>query len=268
MARSPKYLPTLLSEGMGAILERELGKNIEKQVKLSWVLNFTNNQVVSNDTTWVRNTAYEPKSIKNYWKHYISILWSNSLVHLVPSKIVFNIDVKDEFYEYYGVEGVKLSKTAYLPGEDININLILQQYVSNDIYTNMVLSLPENIAEGVYTLIVGSAVAIKSELTELFPEKFTIRTEKQLLTELKKPINNNMIEAVLIDVRSGSLIGNKFFDNIPQARQSLFESKTSSGRNILTPKLFQNTLNMDAPVIGGKFVTIKIIVPMPLKTIS
>lgn len=268
MARSPKYLPTLLSEGMGAILERELGKNIEKQVKLSWVLNFTNNQVVSNDTTWVRNTAYEPKSIKNYWKNYISILWSNSLVHLVPSKIVFNIDVKDEFYEYYGVEGVKLSKTAYLPGEDININLILQQYVSNDIYTNMVLSLPENIAEGVYTLIVGSAVAIKSELTELFPEKFTIRTEKQLLTELKKPINNNMIEAVLIDVRSGSLIGNKFFDNIPQARQSLFESKTSSGRNILTPKLFQNTLNMDAPVIGGKFVTIKIIVPMPLKTIS
>ena len=268
MARSRKYLPTLISEGMGAVLERELGKNIEKQVQLSWNLEFTNNQVVSNSSTWVRHTPYAPTSIKTYWENYTSILWSNSLVHLVPSKIEFTIDIKDEYYAYYAVSGVKVAKTAYFPGEDLNINLILQQYLADDIYTNMTLTLPKNLEEGAYTLLVGSSITLESELTELFPDKYAIRTVKKLLTELKKPIDNNVLQAVLVDVREGSLIGTGFFEHVPQARQSLFESKTGTGESILVPKLYQSELTMDAPVIGSKFIFVNIIVPEPVKEAS
>ena len=265
MARSRKYLPTLISEGMGAVLERELGKNIEKQVQLSWNLEFTNNQVVSNSSTWVRHTPYAPTSIKTYWENYTSILWSNSLVHLVPSKIEFTIDIKDEYYAYYAVSGVKVAKTAYFPGEDLNINLILQQYLADDIYTNMTLTLPKNLVEGAYTLLVGSSITLESELTELFPDKYAIRTVKKLLTELKKPIDNNVLQAVLVDVREGSLVGAGFFEHVPQARQSLFESKTGTGESILVPKLYQSELTMDAPVIGSKFIFVNIVVPEPVK---
>ena len=268
MARSRKYLPTLISEGMGAVLERELGKNIEKQVQLSWNLEFTNNQVVSNSSTWVRHTPYAPTSIKTYWENYTSILWSNSLVHLVPSKIEFTIDIKDEYYAYYAVSGVKVAKTAYFPGEDLNINLILQQYLADDIYTNMTLTLPKNLEEGAYTLLVGSSITLESELTELFPDKYAIRTVKKLLTELKKPIDNNVLQAVLVDVREGSLIGTGFFEHVPQARQSLFESKTGTGESILVPKLYQSELTMDAPVIGSKFIFVNIVVPEPVKEAS
>ena len=265
MAKSRKYLPTLISEGMGAVLERELGKNIEKQVQLSWKLEFTNNQIVSNSSTWVRHTPYAPESIQDYWENYISILWSNSLVHLVPSKMEFNIDVKDEYYEYYAVSGVKVAKTAYYPGEDININLILQQYLAEDIYTNMTLTLPKNLVEGAYTLLVGSSISLEAELTELFPDKYAIRTVKQLLKELKKPIDTNVLQAVLVDVREGSLVGAGFFEHVPQARQSLFESKTGLGETILVPKLYQNELTLDAPVIGSKFIFVNIVVPEPVK---
>ena len=265
MAKSRKYLPTLISEGMGAVLERELGKNIEKQVQLSWKLEFTNNQIVSNSSTWVRHTPYAPESIQDYWENYISILWSNSLVHLVPSKMEFNIDIKDEYYEYYAVSGVKVAKTAYYPGEDININLILQQYLAEDIYTNMTLTLPKNLVEGAYTLLVGSSISLEAELTELFPDKYAIRTVKQLLKELKKPIDTNVLQAVLVDVREGSLVGAGFFEHVPQARQSLFESKTGLGETILVPKLYQNELTLDAPVIGSKFIFVNIVVPEPVK---
>ena len=268
MARSRKYLPTLISEGMGAVLERELGKNIEKQVQLSWNLEFTNNQVVSNSSTWVRHTPYAPTSIKTYWENYTSILWSNSLVHLVPSKIEFTIDIKDEYYAYYAVSGVKVAKTAYFPGEDLNINLILQQYLADDIYTNMTLTLPKNLEEGAYTLLVGSSITLESELTELFPDKYAIRTVKKLLTELKKPIDNNVLQAVLVDVREGSLIGSGFFEHVPVSRQSLFESKTGTGDSILVPKLYQSELTMDAPVIGSKFIFVNIVVPEPVKEAS
>ena len=265
MAKSRKYLPTLISEGMGAVLERELGKNIEKQVQLSWKLEFTNNQIVSNSSTWVRHTPYAPESIQDYWENYISILWSNSLVHLVPSKMEFNIDIKDEYYEYYAVSGVKVAKTAYFPGEDIDINLILQQYLAEDIYTNMTLTLPKNLVEGAYTLLVGSSISLEAELTELFPDKYAIRTVKQLLKELKKPIDTNVLQAVLVDVREGSLVGAGFFEHVPQARQSLFESKTGLGETILVPKLYQNELTLDAPVIGSKFIFVNIVVPEPVK---
>ena len=265
MARSRKYLPTLISEGMGAVLERELGKNIEKQVQLSWNLEFTNNQVISNSSTWVRHTTYAPMSIKKYWENYISILWSNSLVHLVPSKIEFTIDVKDEYYEYYAVSGAKVAKTAYFPGENIDINLILQQYLADDIYTNMTLTLPKNLTEGAYTLLIGSSITLESELATLFPDKYAIRTVKQLLKELKKPIDNNVLQAVLVDVREGSLIGAGFFEHIPVARQSLFESKTGTGESILVPKLYQSELTLDAPVIGSKFIFVNVVVPEPLK---
>lgn len=268
MARSRKYLPTLISEGMGAVLKRELGKNIEKQVQLSWHLEFTNNQVVSNSSTWVRHTPYAPTSIQKYWENYISILWSNSLVHLVPSKIEFNIDVKDEYYEYYSVSGVKVAKTAYFPGEEVNIDLILQQYLAEDIYTNMTLTLPKNLIEGAYTLLTGSSISLESELTELFPDKYAIRTVKQLLTELKKPIDNNVLQTVLVDVREGSLIGAGFFEHVPQARQSLFESTTGLGDIILVPKLYKNELKLDAPVIGSKFIFINVVVPKPVKDVS
>ncbi len=36
MAKSRKYLPMLISTGVSRILSRELGKNVEKQIKLAW----------------------------------------------------------------------------------------------------------------------------------------------------------------------------------------------------------------------------------------
>ncbi|MGL4677471.1 MAG: hypothetical protein ACRCWI_07365 [Brevinema sp.] len=264
MARSRKYLPMLLSEGIGMILERELGKNIERQIKLSWNLSLTNDQIVSNQVNWVRHSVYDPRALKEYWNNYISILWNNDLTHFVPQKMEFIVDISEKPYNYFAVEEVKVPRKEYFAGETINLQIALQKYLSQTTYTNLSLLIPDNIEAGTYSLVVGSQLAIESELIALFPEKYTIRTTKQLLAELKRPINTHILQAVLIDASTGSILGNKFFEPMPKSKQSLFKSRTANWNNLLAPRLFESSLTMDDPVLGGQVIFVDISV-LPLK---
>lgn len=266
MARSRKYLPTLLEEGIGAILERELGKNIERKVTLSWELGFTNNQIITNQVTWVKESIYEPRTIKKYWSDYISTLWNNSLVHLVPNSISFKLSIEDESYDYYAVEGLKSSRECYFAGETIDLQTILRGYLSDTIYTNFGITLPNNLEQGSYTILVGGAIAIENQLANLFPNSYMIRTTDQLLKELRKPINSNQLHAMLIDIKKGNIVGNTFLGNLPKSRRSLFKGKNIEGKALLSPKIVENKYVMDNPVIGSQSLTISVVIPEPLKT--
>ncbi|MGL5955242.1 MAG: hypothetical protein ACRC0X_01350 [Brevinema sp.] len=265
IARSRKYLPVLLGEGIGSILERELGNNIEKQVRFSWNFSITNDQTISNQVSWARHSIYDPRVLKEYWRDYISILWNNDLMHFVPTDIEFTVDILDKPYDYYAVNEVKIARKEYIAGETLNVQIALQKYLSQTIYTNLLLPLPENIQEGTYSLIVGSQLAIESELVSLFPEKYTIRTVKQLLEELTRTINTHTLQAILIDSSSGSILGDKFFEAMPNSKRSLFKSHTANWKNLLTPRLFENSLLMDEPVLGGQVLFVDIVVPNPRK---
>lgn len=261
VARSQKYFPTLLGRSLEEILSRELGKNIEKQINLSWSLSFTNDVVITNEVSWVKHTFYGPESLKDYWQNYIEILWNNSLVHLVPEKIEFVLEIQDKKYDYYSVAGVKISQKSFVPGENINIQVVLEQYLENALYTNIILPIPQNIKSGTYSVVVGDQLTIDSELMARFPEYYNIRTESQLLKELGKEIDTDSLRAVLVDVHKASVIGSEYFGAIPQSRRSLFESRDNEGKNLLAPRLFETKIVMNNPVIGGRSFLIKIDVP-------
>ncbi len=264
MARSRKYLPNLIKRGITGVLTRELGKNIEKQVKLSWNFTLTNNQIISNEVSWARYSVYDPDLLSNYWKQYISLLWNNSLTHFVPENIEFTLDILEKPYDYYSVEEIRVPKKQYLAGESLDIKISLRKYLSQMTHTNLNFKLPNKIKEGTYSLIVGSQIAIERELVRLFPEHYTIRTEKQLLEELRKSINTHVLQAVLVDASTGSVIGNKFFEPVPKSKQSLFKSRTGDWDSMLAPRLFKKEFVMDDPVLGGDVINVDIIVPKPV----
>ncbi len=259
MARSRKYLPTLIKEGVSAVLTRELGKNIEKQVKLSWNLTLTNHQTISNEVSWARHSVYDPELLSGYWQQYISILWNNSLTHLVPDSMEFTLDILEKPYDYHLVEEVKIAQKQYFAGDKVDIKVVTQKHLANTHHTNLTLELPRDTAEGTYSLIVGSQLAIERELAMLFPEQYRIRTVNRLLEELRKPINTHMLQAVLVDVSTGSVISGKFFEPMPKSKQSLFKSRTGDWQNLYTPRLSKTELLMNDPVLGGDVINIDII---------
>ncbi len=264
IARSRRYLPVLLGVGIGAVLERELGSNIEKKINLSWNLEFTNDQVINNEVTWVKNTYYRPGSIQDYWENYLSILWENELVQLIPEKLTFDLTIEDEVYDYYIVNGLKSSRDTYFAGESVDLQVSFQKYLTDISYTNINIPLSKSLIEGTYTLLVGSALEIETSLIDQFYDYYAIRTEDQLLNELKKPINSNQLIAVLIDSRTGSIAGNTFLGNFPESRRSLFESIDYEGKDLLSPKLIETKYEMSDPVIGSRSLTITVVNPEPI----
>lgn len=263
-ARSRKYLPTLMGEVIGQILERELGKNIEKQLTLSWNIELTNNITISNEVTWVKHTVYSPNSLEEYWKSYIDILWNNSLSHFVPKEIKFKLSILEKPFNYYNVTDVKTSRNHYVVGETIEIPLNLNQYMNNNFYTNINLKIPSNITTGTYSLLVGSELFIEKELVRSFPENYKIRTAKQIVDELSKSINTHALQAVLVDVRTGSILANKFFKPLPKSKRSLFKSSMPEKPYLYAPSLIEQKIFLDNPVLGGDHLYINIENPTPI----
>jgi len=261
MVRSRKYLPVMMQEGIGAILERELGKNIEKQINLSWNIQLENNQIITNNIDWIKNTFFNPISIKEYWKNYISILWDNYITQLIPEKLTINVNIMDKPYNYYSLEGVVVPSQSFLVGGIINVRTILREFRGETIYTNISLKIPKQLEEGTYTLMIGDALTIETELFNTFPENYKIRTEKALLKELRKPIQTHMLQVILVDSSTGSITDNHFLKQLPSAKKSLFESYNSEGKTILSPKLIKSEQKMDNPILGLKSILIDIIKP-------
>ncbi len=203
--------------------------------------------------------CYDPSSIDAYWRNYISILWNNSLQHLVPENIEFTLDILDEPYGYYAVSGAKVPRRQYMAGDTVDVQVALRKYLGDTQYTNISLKIPSNISSGTYSLVVGSEITIDSELMSVFPDYYTIRTTKQLLDELKRPINTHSLQVVLIDSEAGGIIGNKFFAPIPESKLSMFKSRTTDWQNLWAPRTFKNNIIMDDPVIGGEVVNIEVI---------
>ncbi|MGL4367291.1 MAG: hypothetical protein ACRCTQ_03265 [Brevinemataceae bacterium] len=266
LARSRKYLPVLIQSVIESILNTELGSNIEKQINMSWCLALTNNQIVSNSASWVKETGLEPGLIKEFWSQYISMLWNNSLTHIVPEEINLFFDITDKKYDYFTINNAKSERDSYLPGEKVKINMLLGTYLDQPVYTNFSLTLPKTLKEGTYSIMLGSALAIETELMNLFSESYTIRSEKQLIAELRKPIATHQLQIVFVDQNPSGVAGKTFLNNIPVVRQSFFEN-TIDQKPIVGPRLTKSEFELSHPVLGGKIITINVVVPKP-RTIS
>lgn len=264
IAQSQKYLPVLLSQGIGSILNRELGTNIEKRIKLSWNMEFTNKKSVTNNVLWVKNTIYDPASIKGFWKDYTSILWNNPIIHLVPEKITLTVDIEDKPYSHYYAHNSKLNRYDFLPGDTIHIRTALSEPQGNTFFTNMSFKLPQNLKSGQYTILIGSGIAIGTEINNTFLESQTIKTEQKLIQELEKPILTEEFKIVLIDTQNASSIGNNILENIPISRRSLFNNINTKGSELNSPKLTEQSIFFDKPILGIDAAVINIIEASPL----
>ncbi|MGL4560996.1 MAG: SpoIVB peptidase S55 domain-containing protein [Brevinema sp.] len=264
IARSKKYLPTLLGKVVGSVLQRELGKNIEKQINMSWNIMFTNNLSVSNTTTWVRGTLFAPNSIKDYWVNYTSLLWDNQLTQLIPEQVTINLDILDKPYNYYSLYNAHVARKGFLAGEKIDIKLSMAPFLGDIFQTNISIQLPQTIKAGKYSLLVGNALDLEMQLFQCFPQALSIRTKEQLIKSLRQSYDTKNITGMLIASNPSGLSGNNILPQLPKARLSLFKNKEAELLPILAPAIISNKISLNEPLVGLSSIEIEIIRPEPV----
>lgn len=264
LARSKKYLPLLLGKVIGDILDREIGKNIERQINMSWNIKLTNNEIVSNNTTWVKGTLLAPESISEFWNGYISVLWGNHVQFLVPEELKIDVDITDKSYNSYFLSSFTTSRKTFLGGEKIDFRAAIDPFFGDLFYTNISISLPKNIKSGKYTVLAGSPLDVEMQLFTMFPEFYNIHTEEQLIKELEKPYKTKGLMVMIIGSADSAVSGNNILPKMPKAKQSLFRHKTFDQQAITSPMIFSNLINFDEPVVGMSMSDIDVIIPEPV----
>ncbi|MGL4389010.1 MAG: SpoIVB peptidase S55 domain-containing protein [Brevinema sp.] len=264
IARSKKYLPMLLGRVVGSVLERELGKNIEKQIDMYWNLQLTNNIVISNSTTWVKGTLFAPTSIKDYWINYINLLWDNPLVHLTPEKVEININVSEKPYNYYNLYSAHTTRKTFLANENVDIKLSVAPFLGDLFQTNISLQLPKNIKSGIYSILVGSALDLEMQIFQCFPHAFSIRTKEQLIKELRRSYDTKNIKAILVEVNPAAISGTHSLPKLPKSKQSLFKNKMPDSTQIIIPNIISNQIPLDEPFLGVSSLVIEVVTADPI----
>ncbi|MGL4393805.1 MAG: hypothetical protein ACRCS8_01060 [Brevinema sp.] len=266
IARSKKYLPILLGRVVGSVLDRELGKNIEKQINMSWNLSFTNNLSISNSTTWVKGTLFAPTSIQDYWINYINLLWDNPLVHLTPEKVTINLDVSEKAYNFYQLYSANPLRKSYLANEKVDIRVSVAPFLGDMFQTNISLQLPKNLQAGTYSILIGSALDLEMQMYQHFPYAFSIKTKTQLIRELKRPYDTKNIKAILIDANPAAMSANHALPKLPVSKISLFKNRMSDDAPIILPSITSNMIALDEPFLGVASVLINVVTADPISS--
>ncbi|MGL5721843.1 MAG: hypothetical protein ACRCY4_05535 [Brevinema sp.] len=264
VVRSARYLPSLVGASMNSLISKELGKNIERNITMSWKIMFTNGEQVSNSAVWTKGADYDPETLQDFWGQYTGTIWDNPISALVPEAIEFNVDVSDNPYANYILQDVRADRTDFFAGEQVTLRVALNRPQEGLLTTNVQFTIPKNIPQGQYTLYMGSPARLDAEIFLAYIDAKSLRTEADILRELRKPIDTQVLRTVLVEPKSGSLASTQFLENIPLSRRSLFRSQGAFNRPITSPKVTQQDLSLDRPLSGSASITINIIESKPI----
>ncbi|MGL5254595.1 MAG: hypothetical protein ACRC9L_06365 [Brevinema sp.] len=264
VVRSARYLPNLIGASMNSLISKELGKSIERNIVMSWKINFTNGEQVSNSVMWTKGAEYDPENIQEFWSQYLGTIWDNPIAALVPENIEFNIDISDSPYANYVLQSIRADRTDFFAGESITLRVALNRPQEGVITTNITFNIPKNIPQGQYILYMGSPARLDAELFLAYIDAKAWRSETDILRELQKPIDTQILRTALIEPKSGSVSGTQFLENIPLARRSLFRNQGAFNRPVTSPKVTLQDLILDRPLSGSASIAINIIESKPI----
>lgn len=226
--------------------------NINTTITLQDTPNLTSQEIV-------RRNVYSSSSSPGFWAFQafspLSSLISNQYEKIAVEGVVVDIKIEDK-RKTAVIEGVRINKNRYRPGEEIEVMITLRPYLEAPFIQAGYIKVPDDAPEGFATLLVASGVSHETWQRTRAPLNYYPKNINQLIQLLQyDPSNSNIILEIFIP-KIGMTVQGQEFPELPLSMLSVMSSPSQSGEGGYTRGTTLHIENVPTEYVisGGHFV--------------
>ena len=145
---------------------------------------------------------------------------------------VQDIDVKVKISDKRNtaiIEGLRIEKDRYCPGETVDVSVILRPYLEDPIVQKAQITIPKGTPEGTVTLLVSSGQSYEGWQRQRAPLNFQPRNLNQMVKLLQRGESNLDLILEIFILRIGMTVQGQEFPDLPVSMLSVMNTQTQSG---------------------------------------
>ena len=226
--------------------------NINTTITLQDKPNLTSQEIV-------RRNVYSSSSSPGFWAFQafspLSSLISNQYEKIAVERVAVDIKIEDK-RKTAVIEGVRIKKKRYRPGEEIEVMITLRPYLETPIIHAGYIKVPDDAPDGLTTLLVASGVSHEAWQRTRAPLNYYPKNINQLIQLLQyDPSNSNILLEIFIP-KIGMTVQGQEFPELPLSMLSVMSSPSQSGEGGYTRGTTLHIENVPTKYVisGGQFV--------------
>ena len=177
----------------------------------------------------------------------MALLDSNTYTKVQVESVDFDIKIEDK-RRTARVQGLRLDKLRYRPGDTVAVEITLQPYLEMPVVLTGTITIPNDVPDGLVMLFASSGGFYESWQRSRAPYNFRHKNINQLVELLKREENNSNIILELSVPQPGLTIQGQEFSNLPPsvmsvmntAKQVVGNNGYTSGTTLHVDKLATN----------------------------
>ena len=207
----------------------------------------------------VRSNVYSSSFSPGFWAFQafspLASLIGNQYEKIVVKGVTVDIKIED-MRKTAVIEAVRINKNRYRPGEHIEAMMTLRPYLEAPIIQAGHIKVPDDAPDGLYTLLVASAVSHEAWQRTRAPLNYYPKNINQLIQLLQhNPSNNNIILEIFVP-KIGMTVQGQEFPELPLSMLAVMSSPNQSGEGGYTRGTTLHTEDVPTKYVisGGQFV--------------
>ena len=186
-------------------------------------------------------------------------LMLNPFSRLKVEDITVDVKIKDKRNTAV-IEGLRIEKDEYRPGETIDVSVILRPYLENPIVQKAKITIPKKTPQGRVVLLVSSGQSYDSWQRQRAPLNFQPRNLNQMVKLLQKGESNLDLILEIYVPKVGMTVQGEEFPDLPVSMLSVMNTQTQLGEGGYTRgrTLHVEKNNTDYVISGSRFLRISI----------
>lgn len=186
-------------------------------------------------------------------------LMDNPYSKVIVDKVSIDIKIEDKRKTAI-IEGLRVEKDNYRPGELIGISVILRPYLENPVVQKAQITIPQDTPEDQVTLLVSSGSSYENWQRQRAPLNYQPKNINQLVKLLQRGESNSDLIVELYIPKLGMTVQGEEFPEPTVSMLSIMNSQTQSGEGGYTRgrTLHTEKTSTDYVLAGSRFLRIMV----------
>ena len=186
-------------------------------------------------------------------------LMDNPYSKVIVDKVSIDIKIEDKRKTAI-IEGLRVEKDNYRPGELIGISVILRPYLENPVVQKAQITIPQDTPEDQVTLLVSSGSSYENWQRQRAPLNYQPKNINQLVKLLQRGESNSDLIVELFIPKLGMTVQGEEFPEPTVSMLSVMNSQTQSGEGGYTRgrTLHTEKTSTDYVLAGSRFLRIMV----------
>ncbi|HMB01524.1 MAG TPA: SpoIVB peptidase S55 domain-containing protein [Spirochaetota bacterium] len=196
------------------------------------------------------------KALRAYLGSILNYIEYNRFLPINVTSIDLRLNLKN-YIDYSYIDDVKYKKKVYHPGEKVNLNVLLKRYKQPLYKTNIILTIPDGLEDGLYPVMISSGYFYMSTDMYTSPFKYIPESPERFFELLNVDINEKTLAVWMYSPSEGCIIKGQQYKRLPVFQKD-FILAAGNAKKAQLYNYTQHQIDLPFVVLGARMIRLEI----------